>query len=120
MASVEITVNGRPYKIGCEDGNEERLVRLARRFDAEVGKLSGQVGQIGDLRLMLMAGLVLCDSLEEAEKRAAAPQPAAAAKGRDRPGAAAAAIVARAAERIEALAGRVEEAAAEPQSSLFA
>lgn len=123
MASVEIIVNGRPYKIGCEDGAEERLVRLARQFDEEVAKLAAQVGQIGDLRLFLMAGLVLCDELEEAEKKrsAAAPSPAAPkAREKDRASAAAAAsMVVRAAERIEALAARAEQASADPQRSLF-
>ena len=66
MAKVEITVNGRAYTIGCEDGHEQRLMRLAERFDAEVTKLAERVGQIGDLRLFLMAGLVVSDALDEA------------------------------------------------------
>ncbi len=105
MAKVEITVNGRAYTIGCEDGHEQRLMRLAERFDAEVTKLAERVGQIGDLRLFLMAGLVVSDALDEAE--AGARQPV---NGDGR----AAALIAEAAERIEALAARAEKAGSEP------
>jgi len=109
MASVEIVVNGRPYKVGCEDGHEERLLRLAAKFDSEVGKLADQVGQIGDLRLFLMAGLVLCDELDEARAR-----PAARSRPKTQPGgedtAEIAEIILRAAERVEALAARAEAA----------
>jgi cell division protein ZapA len=110
MASVEIVVNGRPYKVGCEDGHEERLMRLAAKFDSEVGKLADQVGQIGDLRLFLMAGLVLCDELDEAQNRPkpARPRQKALLAGED--SAEIAEIILRAAERVEALAARAEAA----------
>ncbi len=112
MARVEIAVNGRAYAIGCEDGQEERLTRLAQRFDNEVSGLAERVGQIGDLRLFLMAGLVMCDALDEAETTAA-KSAAKAGSGGGASGSAdsrAAALVTRAAERVEALAARIATA----------
>lgn len=69
MAEVSITVNGRSYSVSCEDGQEDRLKRLGKYLDNQVGKLSGQLGQIGDLRLMLMAGLLVADELAEAQEK---------------------------------------------------
>ncbi|WP_122465765.1 MULTISPECIES: cell division protein ZapA [Brevundimonas] len=66
MATVTIEVNGRPYAIGCADGQEERVRMLARQFDGNVQRVAGEVGQVGDIRLFLMAALILADELHEA------------------------------------------------------
>ncbi len=68
MGKVSISVNGRAFAVGCEDGEEEAVAALGRQFDTHVSELADQVGQIGDLRLFLMAALVLADKLREAEK----------------------------------------------------
>lgn len=75
MATVSVEVNGRPYPIGCADGQEERVRILAREFDAQVRRVAEDVGQVGDLRLFLMAALMLSDQLHEA-RMGVAPQPA--------------------------------------------
>ena len=66
MATVTVEVNGRPYAVGCADGQEERVRILARQFDSNVRQIAADVGQVGDLRLFLMAGLMLADELHEA------------------------------------------------------
>jgi len=33
MAKVSIQINGRKYALGCDDGEEERLLRLGQRLD---------------------------------------------------------------------------------------
>ena len=71
MAQVDIRVNGREYKVTCEDGQEERLQQLSAYFDRHVTALSAELGQIGDARLMLLAALTVCDELFEAKGRAA-------------------------------------------------
>jgi cell division protein ZapA len=58
MATVNVIVNGRPYSVGCEDGQEAHVQSLAHDFDRQVQEVGGQVGQVGDLRLFLMAALV--------------------------------------------------------------
>ena len=69
MSKVTVTLNGREFTIGCEDGQEAYLKSLAAYLDDKVSGISGQVGQIGDLRLLLMASLVVVDELKEAERR---------------------------------------------------
>lgn len=66
MATVTVDINGRPYAVGCADGQEDRVRILARQFDANVRTVAGDVGHVGDLRLFLMAALVLADELHEA------------------------------------------------------
>jgi len=71
MGKVSINVNGRAFAVGCEDGEEEAVAELGRQFDQHVSTLADQVGQIGDLRLFLMAALVLADELRESKRAAA-------------------------------------------------
>jgi len=66
MATVTVDINGRPYAVGCADGQEERVRVLASQFDGHVRSVAGDVGQVGDLRLFLMAALMLADELHEA------------------------------------------------------
>ena len=70
MATVSVQVNGRTYPVGCADGQEQRVAALAGRFDAEVRKVAAEVGQVGEIRLFLMAALILADQLAEADARA--------------------------------------------------
>ena len=65
MATVTVEINGRPYAVGCADGQEERVRILAKQFDGHVRQVAGEVGHVGDIRLFLMAGLMLADELHE-------------------------------------------------------
>jgi len=67
MAKVTVSVNGRAFTIGCEEGQQAYLRELAGKIDAHVRQLAEQAGQIGDLRLLLMAALIMTDELEEAK-----------------------------------------------------
>lgn len=67
MAKVSIQINGRKYALGCDDGEEERLERLGQRLDERLTMLANNFGQIGDLRLMVMAGITMMDELDELE-----------------------------------------------------
>ena len=69
MAEVSVEINGRKYRMACEDGQEEHLHALARRFNEYVGSFKGDFGEIGDNRLTVMAGIAVADSLVEAEKK---------------------------------------------------
>jgi cell division protein ZapA len=74
MAQVTIEVNGRPYVVGCEDGQEQHLRDLAKVFDVHVRNVSQEMGQLGDTRLLLMGALLLADELSDARTRLAAQQ----------------------------------------------
>jgi len=71
MATVTVEVYGRPYAVGCADGQEARVRDLAAQFNERVQGVAGQVGQVGDVRLFLMAALMLADELQEARRQAA-------------------------------------------------
>ncbi len=66
MAQVKIKINGRSYEIACDDGQEEHVMRLGKYVDKKVSELAGQVGQVGDARLLVMASLMITDELSEA------------------------------------------------------
>ncbi len=65
MSQVEITINGRQYRVACEDGQETHLTNLASYFDGKMSSLIDEVGQIGDTSLMVMAGLLIADELSD-------------------------------------------------------
>lgn len=71
MAQVSIEVNGRPYAVGCEDGQEHHLQELGRMFDQQVRHVSADMGQLGDTRLFLMGALLLADELSDMKLRLA-------------------------------------------------
>jgi len=65
VAQVNVEVNGRPYVIGCEDGQERRLIELAAVVDAQIRQVARDVGPLGETRLMLMGALVMADDIAE-------------------------------------------------------
>jgi cell division protein ZapA len=103
MPQVSITINGRSYPVACDEGEEGRIRDLARMIDSKVAGFARQVGQAGEARLLVLAALVLADELNEANEAAqrlgnqSAPDNAIVAGS-----------VARLAQRIEAVAARLE------------
>jgi len=69
MAQVVVHVNGHPYTMQCANGEEEHLRELAELLDSEVAGIRRGVGAVGDIRLLVMAGLMVADRLSEAIKR---------------------------------------------------
>ena len=67
MASVDVSINGRNYQIACENGEEDRLSKLAEYVDERVQELVVAVGQAGDTRLLVMVSLLIADELYEAQ-----------------------------------------------------
>lgn len=69
MPEVDVEIGGRKYRMACEEGQEEHLRSLARRFNEQVEQFKGGFGEIGDTRLTVMAGIAVLDELNEAERR---------------------------------------------------
>ena len=114
MPVVNVLINGRAYPITCDEGEEQHLRQLAQFLDSRVKELIGSVGQVGDARLLLMAGLVISDELSDARaKLALLEQEMATLKAKPKAGAAAAAeesaaqALEKAASRLEAIAARL-------------
>jgi cell division protein ZapA len=122
MAQVMVTIAGKVYRMACGDGEEAHLERLAGIFDGRIAELHNAFGEIGDMRLHVMAALTVLDELEETKKRVTSLEREAASlrdalgAGSDR----ASAVEARTAEAIAHAAERIERIARSlsPQSSL--
>ena len=69
MNHVNVTINGRQYRMACDEGQEAQLIDLADGLEARIGGLRGKFGEIGDARLTVMAALMVCDELLEAGQR---------------------------------------------------
>lgn len=69
MPEVNVEINGRKYRMACEEGQQAHLIGLAARFNEQVEGLKGVVGEIGDNRLTVMAGIAVVDELAEAERK---------------------------------------------------
>jgi cell division protein ZapA len=69
MSHINVTINGRQYRMACEEGQEVRLLKLAENLESRVENLRGKFGEIGDARLTVMAALTVCDELLDANAR---------------------------------------------------
>jgi cell division protein ZapA len=108
MAQINVEVNGRPYAVGCEDGQEAHLMELAKLFDRQVREVSQDMGQLGDTRLFLMGALLLADELYDAKGRLAALQVEVSRLQADRTR-----LETRAVNALESAASRIEKLAAQ-------
>lgn len=69
MASVSVIIHGRKYQIGCEPGQEQHILDLALSLDGKIESLRGAHGEMGDLRLIVMAAIMTADESFEAQRR---------------------------------------------------
>ena len=69
MSHINVSINGRQYRMACEEGQEVRLLKLAESLESRVTELRGKFGEIGDARLTVMAALTVCDELLDATAR---------------------------------------------------
>ena len=118
MTQVNVTINGRQFRMACEDGEEARVSRLADDLDARISRLRLRFGEIGDTRLTVMAALELADELAEVREKLKRVEPEIAAmqevgaQSAERSKATQAAVSAAlnsAAERIERMTRRLNE-----------
>ncbi|MBN9025020.1 MULTISPECIES: cell division protein ZapA [Kaistia] len=69
MPQVNVTINGKTYRMACDDGQEAHLEGLADRLNEIIGQLRQSFGEIGDQRLTVMAAITMGDDLAEAHRR---------------------------------------------------
>ena len=69
MPQVTVSIDGKTYRMACDDGQEQHLVELAASFDRYVTHLRSSFGEIGDQRLTVMAGIMVMDELFELQRR---------------------------------------------------
>jgi cell division protein ZapA len=66
MTQLVVKINGRDFGIVCADGQEPRLRSLAQYVDAKVGEFANELGQAGEVTLILLAALAIADELSDA------------------------------------------------------
>ena len=116
MIDVKIEINGRSYQIACEDGQEDHLQRLTDFLEKRLQDVVSTVGQVGQDRLLVMAGLLIADELSDAfaeiDSARANPDPDTVKllqdEAEEKAEAKAAHIFELLAERIESIADRIE------------
>ena len=72
QSTVTVRINGQPYQMGCDAGQENHIEEMGKNVDMIVKKLVDSVGQIGDARLLAMAGLILSDQVQSAHQKSVA------------------------------------------------
>ena len=110
MGQVNLTINSRPFAVTCDDGQEGRIRRLGQYVDAKVMEFVGNIGQVGEARLLLLAALVIADELADANEALQLERSGARAAETEAKAAAGAAAssVNSLAQRVETIAARVE------------
>ncbi len=71
MPQIVVSIDGKTYRMACAEGEEAHLEGLAAEMDVRIQELRGAFGEIGDLRLTVMASLMASDELSDARRRIA-------------------------------------------------
>jgi len=70
LPQVTVNIAGKTYRMACADGEEDHLEGLARLLDARIGQMRESFGEIGDMRLQVMAALTIADEVSELRGKA--------------------------------------------------
>ena len=108
MGQVNLTINSHPFAVACDDGQEGRIRRLGQYIDSKVAEFVGNIGQVGEARLLLLAALVIADELADANEALRLERSGARATGAAAVTEAAASGINGIAKRVEAIAARLE------------
>jgi cell division protein ZapA len=74
MPQVNVTIAGKAYRMACGEGEEQHLAGLAELYDGKIQEMRQAFGEIGDMRLHVMAALMVADEVFELKQRVAALQ----------------------------------------------
>jgi cell division protein ZapA len=69
MPQINVTIAGKAYRMACGDGEEPHLEELARLYDGKIQEMREAFGEIGDMRLHVMAALMVADEMTELRRR---------------------------------------------------
>jgi len=108
VGQVNLTINSRPFAVTCDDGQEGRIRLLGQYVDAKVAEFAGNIGQVGEARLLLLAALVIADELADANEALRLERSGARAAEADAAAEVAASGINGIAQRVEAIAARLE------------
>ena len=69
MPQVNVTINGRQYRMACDEGQQQQLLALCDDLNRRIADFTGKFGGMGDARLILMAALSVADELADMQDR---------------------------------------------------
>lgn len=64
MSVVSIPIVNRNYPMGCEDGQEGRLIELGRMVDARARQILDKIGPLQESALLATLCIVLIDEIQ--------------------------------------------------------
>lgn len=100
MAQVVLSIGGRGHSVACRDGEEAHLRSLAATLDRHFAVAQRASGGATGERTFLFLALILADALDEAQRQPSSERDTA--------------LLARVADRLEAIAATLEESGAHP------
>ena len=68
MSEVEVDVGGRKYAIACNPGEESEVLAASEELNKEAKNMINAIGKVPDVKLLLMAGLMVSGRLKNIEK----------------------------------------------------
>ena len=68
MSEVKISLNGRIYDIGCDPGQEPRVLELAAYIDQRLQQIARSGAAYSDAHLFVLTSLVLADELFDSKE----------------------------------------------------
>lgn len=71
MSIVTIPIVNKNYQMGCEDGQEERLIELGRLVDTKAREILDKIGPLPESSLLAPLCIVLADSVHNRPAAAA-------------------------------------------------
>ena len=69
MANVNIRFNGKDYLLSCDDGQEDHLIELSEYLNNRFKKLTNELGNIGESKLLLISSIKVVDEYYEIKKK---------------------------------------------------
>jgi cell division protein ZapA (FtsZ GTPase activity inhibitor) len=82
MAELTLRINGYPYTVACEDGQEPHLRAMGQALEDRVESIKALGTQSGESKLLVLAGLLMADELHDLR---AEPAPATDPRRQDEP-----------------------------------
>ncbi|MCL1902672.1 MAG: cell division protein ZapA [Alphaproteobacteria bacterium] len=64
MSIVSIPIINKKYQMGCEDGQEARLVELGRMIDMRAREILNKIGPLPEASLLATLCIVLADEIK--------------------------------------------------------
>lgn len=65
MAEISITINGRNYGIACDDGQERRVMELARYVDYRLKEIARAGAASSESHLLVLTSIILADEIAD-------------------------------------------------------